>query len=184
MIVIENSTFWTTMITACLITLAMGVVLTLLAQDVYRRGRKRIIFYDPDAVDADIKYVKTGTNEFTIGKGESAKRYILEAAGRIGRATWIVHPRHGWNFVGKSDAETVQSDSLLYKLAISNPKAYHLAIASNRARDALNANAKDDKWGWVGPAAAFAVVALIVIMGTLAFVAIKVTSKAQEAGAG
>jgi hypothetical protein len=178
MMIINESTFWSTMIFASLISIGIGVLCTILGQDVYRRGRKRIVFYDPDSGSVEIRFVKTSGNEFTTGKAEKAKRYILEAAGKLSGvpATWIIHPRHGWNFIAKGDAESVHADSLLYKLAVSNPKAYHMAIAQNRARDALNANAKDDKYAWVPMAVFGAIIALLIIMGTLGFVAYKIVN--------
>lgn len=195
--IIEQSTLNSLLGTFLIAGMVLGGLIGVMAPRMYRLGKARLLMYDPDAKEMEVKYVKLNGNEATIGE----KKYILEGAAKLAGypATWMVHPRHGWNlfpssgdipergptvvYTGDSltDAQVTRSP-LLVKLMVSNPKSYHLATATNRARDALNANAKDDKWGWVPMVALLGFFLIIVIFGMAAFIVYKV-SKAAPVGA-
>lgn len=150
-----------------------------------RRGKARIIWWDEDGGELKIQFLERRGNEITMGKGADARTFILDAHARMpGRyPTWFVNPRHGWCYRAPSDAETVEKDKLLQVLSISNPAVYHKAIARNKARDALRANDDEDRWGWVMPVAVCAVAALVVVMGTVAWIAFKISNGAAPGGA-
>lgn len=136
---------------ACIVTFALGCFAPFVVTEIRRTGKARIIWWDPDAGRFDIMFYKRmNGNEVHIGKGESMKRFILEARARQpGRwPTWVIHPRYGWNFLALSDVETVDRDPLLQRLAISNPASYHNQISINKPRQGFRANDPDDK-SWI-----------------------------------
>lgn len=176
----DNGTFGSILVTVGLVSVMLTLVITLFVKDLSKRGKVRVFLYDPDGFQFSEKWVKLKGNEFTIGqKGkDGTKTYITDAEARLSNnpPTWIIHTRHGTCFKGLSDSETIENDDLKNRLAISNPAAYHMAIARNRQRDALNANAKDDKWGWVMPVVVGGVVCIIAVLCVVIFIAFKIAN--------
>lgn len=157
------------------------------ARELSRRGKVRVVWLDPDGGDTRIEFhERTNGNEILVGKGERAKRFILQGAARLpGRyATYLLHPRHGWNFLPLTDAETIERDALLQRLAIADPAIYHNATARNKARDALRANDDSDKGSWIVPVAICAMVALLAILGMVAWIAVKISEGAMAPAGG
>lgn len=159
---------------ACIVTYALGVFTPFIWQESRRVGKARIIWWDPDNGRFEISFHARTEQGITVGRGESARTYILEARARQpGRwPTWILHPRHGWNWMALSDAETVEKDALLQRLAISNPASYHNQISINKPRQGFRANDPDDRWGWVLPVAIVIGIVILLIavgVGTLVF---------------
>lgn len=148
-----------------------------------RKGKARIVWLDHDSGELRIDFHERNGNEVTLGTGERAKRYLLDGRARYpGRyPTWLVNARHGWNFVAPSDEQTVEKDSILQVLAISNPATYHNAIHRNKARDALRANDESDRWGWVLPVAIVAGVALLATLGIVGWIAVQLGKGAAGA---
>lgn len=188
MVQIDTTTLTSIIMSVGLVSLMFGVVGTLAFRQIQRKGKVRVFLMDPDSYAFEEKWVKPEGNEFTIGKkgADGTKTYILEADAALGSwpRTWIVHKRHGTNYKALSDRETVGEDPLLNRLAVSNPASYHMAIARNRQRDALNANAKDDKWGWVGPVVVGGVVCVVAVLCVVVWIAFKISSAAGSTPGG
>jgi hypothetical protein len=179
---ISNGTFASVLTTVSLVSVMLTLVVSLVVKDLRKRGKVRVFLIDPDAYSIKETWQKLAGNEFTLGKGDKAKTYILDAAARLSSpSTWLVHERHGTNYRALSDAESVQEDALLNRLAVSNPAAYHMAIARNRQRDALNANAKDDKWGWVMPVVVGGVVCVLAVLCVVIWIAFKISNATGKA---
>lgn len=176
-VVMSSASFVTILITTMLFAIVAGIVVAFLGQRIYRAGKSRVIWLNGDSGAASIDYVKAPNGEFVKGKGDDARRYILSGEARYTGvpATWIIDPVTGWNMRAPRRAETIDGDARLMKLAISTPQAYHLAIARNRIKDALNANTKDDKMAWVLPVAVVGLVAILAVLGVVSFLAFKVT---------
>jgi hypothetical protein len=139
-----------------------------------RTGKVRILWYDPDSQIMKESYVKPEGNEFT----HAEKRYILDAAGKIASKipTWILHPRHGWNYVGLSDAATIYRDDLLMKLSVSSPALYHKQLSRNQVGDSLTANLVDgkDPNAWIVPVAIVGATVLLGVLGVVVYIAYKI----------
>lgn len=156
-----------------LVSTAIGYGVNVLIQGRKTKGSARLIFYDPDLGRMSVKYVNPIENEVTLKVGEKERRYILDDKARIwmDKPTWILHPRHGWNFHGPSDANTVNAEDSLMALAIANPESYHLSTSRNRPRDSLAANIVEEGWTKHLPLMmTIGAVLLVVIIGMLAWV--------------
>jgi hypothetical protein len=155
------------LIVACIGTFGLGFAARSAIPDIRRMGKIRVVWWDPDGGVFNITWEKRvpGKNEIAKKKPNGAS-YILEARARQPGPwpTWVLHPRHGWNYMPLTDAETVEKDALLQRLAISNPASYHNAISINKPRQGFRSNDPDDKWGWVMPVAIVAGCLLALIL--------------------
>lgn len=179
-------------------TLRMGEHLVLLLK---RKGTVRVVWIEPDARSCRIEYVKRTQNEVALGKGDDARRVLLEGEacmmGSDGKPTYLIHTRHGWNLkaptpspdgapgVAVLDAPTDQELRAIVPgfdmLAVSNPHAYHHAIVRNEARDALEANKDPDDW--IKTVAVCGMVVLVALVLMVGWIAYKISHAAQGAGA-
>jgi hypothetical protein len=170
-------------VACCLLFAGFTRLSELLIVQLSRRGKVRVVWVDPDSGGLSVEFVKREGNEIPAKGPDGPRRYILDGKARFSGQwpTWIVHARHGWNFTGPTDAETVQSNERLRVLAISNPSSYHHAITHNEARDALEANKDEDSW--IVKVAPFALIALLMVMVGVGYLVVKVGQAANKAGA-
>lgn len=150
-----------------LVALLVGVFVPGAVKTARRAGKVRIFWWDPDGGVFEEEWVGRKGNEVR----RKDKTFILEARARLPSLipTWVLHPRHGWNYMPLSDAQTVERDALLQRLAISNPATYHNGLATNKPRQGFRANDPDNKWGWVVPVAiVFGVVIVLIFVGVMA----------------
>ena len=179
------------------ISLTVGVLLAgfshllvWMGRDIMNRGKKRIVWVDDDARELGVALVRTGgkngpvklqENEFTVGKGEQAQLYRLDARAAYGGKypSYIVHKRHGFTLHGPADSETVHKDpGLALALAIADPLASFKARTRNHASDTMNSNEERKEVPWVALALIGGVflLAIVVMLGY-------VISKLSKAGA-
>lgn len=141
-----------------------------------RRGSARVVWIDPDAGGVNIEWVKRVGNEVTAKVAGEQQTFILDGKARLSGKwpTWIINSRRGWNYIAAPDADTVHADTLLQALAPNNPGAYYHAISHNEARDSLEANkGGDSMWVQLAP---FMLIALVLIMAILGWIAWKISS--------
>ena len=69
-----------------------------------RRGKALVAWVDGDSGGARLEWIARDGNEILLGKGQHAKRYLLEGRARLNAvlgmwsgAFWVIHRRHGWN---------------------------------------------------------------------------------------
>lgn len=149
-----------------------------------RKGKYRVIFWDQDARNYRIEFCAVKNGELQLGKGDKAKRFILESeAVMAGKYPGVlVNPVTGWNYRAPTKAETVDSDARLAVLSISNPSSYHKAMARNEWAEALSANDEAPS-AWAKNAGLIAFAAVLIaamVFGTVGF-AIWAMSKSQGA---
>lgn len=156
--------------------LFMGFLLGLLTRflrDFLRAKNKTpVLWYNPDMRTVFLDWVKrTSPTEFDYGKGQDAKKYILDGTStvRISLSKWIggmgaiIHPETGWNYSALPTPEELKDKTRQF-LAVRNPQTYHVQTRENRIRQIFNWN-DDTKKGvptWVVVALGLVVVALLI----------------------
>lgn len=158
----------------------------LMVVDLNRRGKARVVWLDANGRKPTIEFHEAKNGKLTVGKGESAKTYILEAEAMYpGRyRTWLIDPETGWNYRAPTRAETVDKDKHLAVLSISNPASYHKAIARNEWADVLAANDQEES-AWAKNAGIIvlgAVVTVLGLFGVVGFLIFKVSGAAVGGG--
>lgn len=177
--------------TFTLFVLAIGLMLAALVRvgefmvvDMSRRGKARIVWLDADGKKPSIEFHAVKDGQITVGKGDDARTYILEAEAMYpGRyRTWVMEPKFGWNFRAPTRVETVDADKRLAVLSVSNPSSYHKAMARNEWADALKANEDKQAPSWVPMAIAVGGVLVLGLFGMLGFIVYRVSSASAAAG--
>lgn len=162
-----------------------------------RRGKVRLFFLDPDGCGLRQVIGERKGNEVQVGKGEGAKRYVLDGAARLAYEgpnaygdtgpAWILHPRHGWNLAGPRDEEALRKpdgtvDRRRALMTALNPETYLHAFRSNVARATIKANQKDDSW--IVKVAPFALAALVICTFGVIYLVVKLGKSGAIPGLG
>lgn len=140
-----------------------------------RRGKARVIWYDPDAGTARLAFyrIRKG-DEIRRGKKEpeGQGQVILDQKARLlgEYPTWVIHPKHGWCYYARSAEKALAENPRLAALSVSNPETYAKAIDRNEWSEVLDANKPAASESWIKYAVIGAVVVfalLIVLVGYL-----------------
>jgi len=149
------------------------------------RGKIRLIQVDQDAKSCimGLHRIVRG-NEIDVPPdkrtNEPGQIVILEGDACLPRpqiATWVVHRRHGVNYVFPSDKESNESlvtehGRKAYRVRENNPASYWYAASKNEMQDSIQANQDGEDWRvrlgpWMAMGIALCVIGIIAIAAML-----------------
>lgn len=160
-----------------LLAALVGSLFVLGFQRLRRWGKALIVWIEPNTKQLRIDYRRVYGGKISLPE----KDILLEGVAKHGgkQSSWIVDPETGWNFIAPTRQETFDRDLKYAVLEPSNPASYHKAIRRQRWNDVLRAGEDTDKWARLLPMLGLiGIIALVIIMGALIWIAGKVSKAA------